>query len=291
MPQSRGFFDYMRAAFNARPFGMFVAPNWVGVASFALLGLANPGFWVLGAGLEMGYLAWLSTNRRFQRTVDASRLSGSDRDWQRKIGGLLSGLGDGDRHRYDALATRCKSILDQQTQGEAAAIDAQSEGLGRLMWMYLRLLVARHSIDRVLTDAGRGEPLDRRLKDLEAQVAAPSAPSAPGAPGVSDDLRRSLTSQVDILRQRLAQQTDAREKLRFLDAEIVRIQEQVELIREQAALSTDPERLSQRIDQITATLGGTAQWIRDQQQVYGEMEDLLTEPPPLATAARAREIQ
>ena len=288
MPQSRGFFDYMRAAFNARPFGMFVAPNWVGVASFALLGLANPGFWVLGAGLEMGYLAWLSTNRRFQRTVDASRLSGSDRDWQRKIGGLLSGLGDGDRHRYDALATRCKSILDQQTQGEAAAIDAQSEGLGRLMWMYLRLLVARHSIDRVLTDAGRGEPLDRRLKDLEAQVAAPSAP---GAPGVSDDLRRSLNSQVDILRQRLAQQTDAREKLRFLDAEIVRIQEQVELIREQAALSTDPERLSQRIDQITATLGGTAQWIRDQQKVYGEMEDLLTEPPPLATAARAREIQ
>ena len=67
----------------------------------------------------------------------------------------------------------------------------------------------------------------------------------------------------------------------FLDAELMRIQEQVELIREQAALSTDPELLSQRIDQIAATLGGTAQWIRDQQQVYGAMEDLLAEPPPL----------
>ena len=28
MPRSRGLFDYVRAAFNARPFGMFVAPNW-----------------------------------------------------------------------------------------------------------------------------------------------------------------------------------------------------------------------------------------------------------------------
>jgi hypothetical protein len=87
MPQSRGFFDYMRAAFSARPFGMFVAPNWVGVASFALLGLVNPGFWVLGGGLELGYLAVLSTNRRFQRTVDASNLSGCCRDWATAIAG------------------------------------------------------------------------------------------------------------------------------------------------------------------------------------------------------------
>jgi hypothetical protein len=65
----------------------------------------------------------------------------------------------------------------------------------------------------------------------------------------------------------------------------------VELIREQAALTTDPEVLSQRIDQIAATLGGTGQWIRDQQQVYGAMEDLLTEPPPVMGASRPRESQ
>jgi hypothetical protein len=38
--------------------------------------------------------------------------------------------------------------------------------------------------------------------------------------------------------------------------------------------------LSQRIDEIAATLGGTSQWIRDQQQIFGAMEDLLTEPAP-----------
>jgi hypothetical protein len=49
--------------------------------------------------------------------------------------------------------------------------------------------------------------------------------------------------------------------------------------------------LSRRIDEIAATLGGTGQWIKDQQQVYGAMDDLLSEPPPLTTDARAKETE
>jgi hypothetical protein len=284
MPQTRGFFDYLRAAFTARPLGMFVPPNWVGLGAFALLGLANPGFWVLGAGLELGYLAILSTNRRFQRTVDAGQVSGSEHEWQRKIAELLARLDDRDRRRYEALAARCRAILDQQLHGADVphGLEAQSEGLGRLLWMYLRLLVARQAIEHVLNDGRRGEPIEDRLRELDAQI---------GKRDLADDLRRSLSSQAEILRQRIERQSEAREKLAFLDAELTRIQEQVELIREQAALSTDPVLLSQRIDQIAATLGGTAQWIRDQQQVYGAMEDLLTEPPPLASRVRVRESQ
>lgn len=284
MAQQQGFVDYLRAAFNARPFGMFVPPNWVGLGAFALLGLANPGFWVLGLGLELGYLAVLATNPRFQRTVHASRLSSSDGDWQQKIGALITRLDPPDRRLYETLLTRCRAILDQQLHGGAIphGLDSQSDGLGRLLWMYLRLLVARQAIRRVLADAERGESLSGRLKALDAQIAQSE---------LSDDLRRSLNSQADILRQRIAQQTEARQKLAFLDAELTRIQEQAELIREQAALSTDPEILSQRIDEIAASLGGTSQWIRDQQKVYGAMEDLLSEPPPLATSIRVRESQ
>jgi hypothetical protein len=103
-------------------------------------------------------------------------------------------------------------------------------------------------------------------------------------------MRRILECQLEILRQRQQQRSDAERKLAFIDAELERIAQQVELIREQAALSTDPELLSQRIDEITATLGTTGQWIRDQQQVFGAMEDLLLEPPPLAPDARAKEM-
>jgi hypothetical protein len=284
MAQTRGFFDYVFAAFNARPFGMFVAPNWIGLGAFALLGMANQGFWVLGAGLELGYLAMLATNPRFQRAVDMSEATGSEHEWRVKIDDLLARLSEPERRQYLALATRCQAILDQQAQGDHAELGLreQNDGLNRLLWMYLKLLTAKQAIERVLSEAQRGEAIDNRLRDLDAQLTNRE---------LGDDLRRSLTSQAEILRQRVVQQTEARQKLAFVRAELTRIEEQVELIREQAALSTDPEALSRRIDQIVATLGGTGQWIRDQHQVLGAMEDLLADPPPLTSAPRAKESQ
>ena len=285
MAEKPGFFDYVKAAFNARPLGMFVAPNWVGLAAFGLLGVTNPGFWILGAGLELGYLLTLATNTRFQRTVSSQPLAAARAEWNARISGLLGRLTEEDRLRYLGLADRCSSIIDLQTHGGAESplgIEAQADSLGRLSWMFLRLLVARHTI---LTVLGAGEDeavLEQRRRALERQTQDESVPA---------DLRRSLSGQIEILGQRIDQRDQAEKKLAFIDAELARIEEQVELIREQAALSTDPEILSQRIDQIAATLGGTGQWIRDQQKVYGAMDDLLTEPPPLSVDARAKESE
>jgi hypothetical protein len=284
MPAKPGFFDYVAAAFNARPLGMFVAPNWIGIGAFGLLGLLNPGFWVIGAGLEIGYLLLLATHPRFQRVVAAKPLAAATADWNQRIQKLLGRLDAGDRRLYDALAERCRSIIELQLHSASSpppGIETQADSLGRLSWMYLRLLVARRTIRQVL-GGGDDEDLLKRRAALERQQQSET---------LSEELRRSLSGQVEILNQRLRQRGDAERQVSFIDAELERIAQQVELIREQAALSTDPELLSQRIDEITATLGTTGQWIREQQQVYGAMDDLLTEPPPLAPDARARESQ
>jgi hypothetical protein len=285
MASKPGFLDYVTAAFNARPMGMFVAPNWVGLTAFALLGVANPGFWVLGAGLELGYLLTLATSTRFQRAVSSRPLAAARAEWNSRIERLGSRLDRNDRERFAALSQRCASIIDLQTHGAVEApqgIGAQADSLGRLSWMFLRLLVARSTILNVVRDGEDEEVLARRKAALERQASDDT---------VEADLRRSLSGQIEILQQRIDQRGEAERKLAYIDAELARIEEQVELIREQAALSTDPEILSRRIDEIAATLGGTGQWIRDQQQVYGAMEDLLTEPPPLAIDARAKESE
>ncbi|MBI3262878.1 MAG: hypothetical protein HYZ58_06980 [Acidobacteria bacterium] len=273
-----GFGDYLRAAFNARPIGMLVPPNWIGLAAFGLLGMTNPGFWAIGLGLELAYLTTLATNPRFQRSVGASKLSDTHQQWQRQIDALMSRLDETDRRRYRAFESRCQSILNLQIQGSAVptGLEAQADSLGRLRWIYLRLLVTRQIVRQVLGEGAppreAGNELTGRIGQVERQLEAPD---------LTADLRRSLSSQLDILRQRLDKRSEAGQKLTFLDAEITRIQEQVELIREQAALSADPEALSRRIDEIATTLAGTSQWIKEQQQIYGAVEDLLLEPPPL----------
>jgi hypothetical protein len=229
----------------------------------------------------------MATNERFQRLVAARPLESASADWNKRIHALLGRLDNADRRTYDLLSQRCRSIIDLQLHSASpettpGGLESQADGLGRLSWMFLRLLVARRTIRHVIGEAGDSAELRKRVSSLERQRADENQ---------TEELRRSLSGQIDILNQRLQQRTDAERKLTYIDAEVERIQQQIELIREQAALSTDPELLSQRIDEITATLGTTGQWIRDQQKVYGAMEDLLTEPPPLGPDARAKESQ
>ncbi len=270
--------DYFRAAFNARPQGMFVPPNWVGLGVFGFLGLLNPGFWIIGAGCELGYLAWLGTNPRFQKLVAGDRLSDERRDWQKRVFSLITQLSPPEQQRYRALEARCQGILEQQSRTSAAApgLNEQQEGLGRLVWIYLSLLLTQESIRKIVRESANSPEQSAQLKEridkLQQQLEQPS---------INEDLRKSLSSQIEILQQRQEKKREAGDKLVFLDAELTRIQEQVELLREQAILSTDPEAVSQRIDQVTTTLGSTNQWIKDQQKIYGAMEDLLVDPPPL----------
>jgi hypothetical protein len=290
--------DYVREAFNARPIGMFLPPNWAMLGAFGLAGvLHDPGWWVLGAGAELGYLLLLSTNARFQRFVGGKMSAGVTNDAERRLAALHGTLPDAEKRRYQALAQRCQSVLEQQFQHDtnAPGYGSQSESLAKLTWMYLRLLVTRQAIQRIMREGsirapgdpppvpgtGDSKRLEQRLAELKRKLADPS---------IGDDLRRSLQGQAELLEQRVARRGEADKKLAFLDAELTRIEEQVELIREQAVLSTDPDRLSERIDEISATLGTTGDWIADQQKTIGALDDLIADPPPLASQTRAREL-
>jgi len=274
----QGLWTYVKEAFNARPIGMFVPPNWIGLAGIALAGLLNPGFWAIGAGLELAYLFGLSSNKRFQRFVDGSAKLEERQQWQQKLQAIVAQLDPEDRERYVNLQRRCYTIIEQQRQsGETPELEMQGEGLSKLLWIYLRLLRTRQSLLRIIResidlDRGRGEPLDKRLKRLSGEVQSPS---------ISEDLRKSLEGQLEILQQRMEKRRETRDKLAFLDAELVRIEEQVELLREQAVMSTTPHAVSERIDHIAGTLTDTQQWVRDQQQIMGNVDEILNEPPPM----------
>jgi hypothetical protein len=255
----------------------------------------------------------LGTNARFQRFVSGKLSAGGGNDAERKLATLFATLPDADQRRYQSLAQRAQAILQQQFHGDTAAPGhaSQSDSLAKLTWMYLRLLVTRQAILRVVRDGARtpGEPPPVPPIPGPGQVLRPSAPPQQHGsshrptleqrladlrrrlqdPDIGDDLRRSLESQAELLEQRVARRSQADEKLAFLDAELTRIEEQVELIREQAVLSSDPEHLSQRIDEISASLGSTGEWIADQQKTIGALDDLISEPPPLSSQTRVRE--
>lgn len=272
-----GFLTYLGAAFNARPLGMPLPPNWVGLAAAGLLGLLNPGFWLIGAGVELGYLLALTSNARFRATVDAKHLQDASGTWETKRAALIERLPAAERKRQEALEERCRIVLAHGQDGDDAALDGQqAESLAQLAWVHLRLLLSRNRLDRVVSEAEPPAEVAKRIRDLQKRIADPTT---------SDGLKTSLASQLEILTSRQASHASVRDQLALIDAELERLRQQVELVREQTALSTDASGASRTIDALGATLGETTRWLSDQRQVLGEVEDLTTAPPPAALFA------
>lgn len=279
-----GFLTYLGAAFNARPLGMPIPPNWVGLAAVGLLGLMNPGFWLIGAGLELGYLLVLTSNARFRRTVDATYLQQASGTWETKRAALIERLPAAERKRQEMLEERCRMVLAHGQDGENPSLDGQqAESLAQLAWVHLRLLLSRSRLDRVVSEAEPPAEVAKRIRDLQKRIADPTT---------SEGLKNSLTSQLEILTSRQASHASVRDQLALIDAELERLRQQVELVREQTALSADASGASRTIDALGATLGETTRWLSDQRQVLGEVEDLTTAPPPSALfAERAKPRQ
>lgn len=276
-----GIWRYIKAAFNARPLGMFVAPNWIGLGAFGLLGLVNPGFWVLGAGLELAYLYILSQNQRFRDHIDSLSTSKGVDDGRARLEALLAHLDRESQGRWRQLSNRCQQVLDAQPE-DRAGLDVQADELGRLLWLYAKLLRTRLMLHGLLGEARqKGEDertLERRANDLTRSLEAAS----------SNAMRRSIEAQIDILKRRAGRQAEAQGKLAHVEADLTRIEQQVELLREETLLTSDASTLSSRIDTASSALTETVQWVKEQEDATADLDELLGEEPPLLVPLRRR---
>jgi len=278
-----GLFGYIRAAFNARPPGMPVPPNWIGVAAIGLLGIINPAFWLIGAGVELAYLLLLGTNSRFQRLVDANANAASTQFSSERLEQALKRLPSADAQSFFALQRRCQAALADTPVEQQEIIAAQAQAFGRLAWLYVQLLTARAAIRRVVNLQETGEsharPVMNPIQPAQSMLAVQrdDIQRRLNQPGISNDLRRSLLAQDEILAQRFAMHAEAKQKIGYIDAELSRVEQQVALVREQALLTAQPDGLAGSIDSVTQHLSQTTGWLREQQRVYAELGDVLAD--------------
>lgn len=263
---------YWWAAFNARPLGMPIPPNWIGLAAFGLLGaLLNPGFLLIGGGLELAYLWWLSRNRRFRATVEASAAATPNLDWQGRRAALLDGLERNDRDSQQALEDRCGELVAHLARLEVDSSGSQKANLASLCWLHLRLLAARKAVAAVALAGREANELARKQADLQARLAASD---------LDEQVRTSLASQLAVIERRITSQREAGVRLEFVNAELERIRQQVELVREQVLLATDAAGIAKSVDVLQATLGEANRWLRDQRELFGGLDSALDEPAP-----------
>lgn len=288
MPKAseHGFFDYLKAAFHRRSRlpGLGHLPlNWALVGAFAVLGLANPGFWFLGGAVEAAYLFLRGSSARFQKLIDGERLLAAQGNQQERIQRAVARLDRDSRARYHRLLARCREVVGITEALDEDRVESlkrmRTGGLTQLLWIFLRLLTSRDVLVQAIAQTDRAA-LQGEAERLEAQLAKENE---------SSSLAHSLRSSVEIQKKRLENFDRAAENLRVLDAELDRIEQQVALIREETAVSGKAQILSERLDVVTGALAETNRWMEQNSDLFAGLEglqplesDALPElPPPL----------
>lgn len=261
---------YLRAAFNARPLGMPIPPNWLGLAAVGMLGWAlSPGFLLVGLGLEVAYLAWLSSNPRFRAVVDAGEPVAED-PAEREYQGMLGQLVPQARRRQERLEARATEIV--RTLERSPVMASHVDSVEQLVWLHLRLLVARQTIARVVENARADrESLRQQQTQIGQRLEREDA---------SAELRRSLEQQLQVIEARQAAHGDATRRLEHVESELERIDQQVALIHEQALLATDEERIGTSLDALAASYNEASRWLSGQRDLLGALDTFDTRRLP-----------
>lgn len=274
-----GFWDYVKAAFYRKvpmPLLGRMPVNLMALGVLGVLGLANPGFWLLGLAAEMGYLGGVAGSGRFQKLIQGERLLGAQRGWEVELSQAVTRLGTENQERYKRLLEGCRAILGIADKLEAGSLghlrDMRSRNLNQLLVIFLRLLASQEVISGNLNNLGRGE-LERNVAQVEKALE-----QAKG----NEPLMRSLEGTLAIQKKRLENLQRAQGNLQLIEAELLRIEQQVELLREEAAVAGSPDLLSQKLDAVTSTMGETTRWMDEHREILGSLgESPLTEVPDM----------
>ncbi|VXA98485.1 conserved hypothetical protein [Pseudomonas sp. 8AS] len=252
---------YLWSAFNARPLGMPLSPNWLALAAVGLLGaFISPGFWVLGAGLELAYLGLLASNQRFRNAVDAGEVRVDPAE--QRYESTLAQLGDSQRQRQQRIEGRAREVLQLLSRSPLMASHADS--LEQLVWLNLRLLVAGQALSVVVDTAAQDSAeLQRQEEQIDQRLAATD---------ITDDLRRSLEQQKQVIDARQAAHAEGLRRKEHVDAELARIDQQIALIREQTLLATDEEQIGTALNALTSSFNEASRWLNDQRDLLGVLE-------------------
>jgi hypothetical protein len=230
---------YLKAAFFARlPIpGLGQVPlNLLAVAAFAILGLGHPAFWLLGLGVETAFLFGLATNKRFQRAVDAQGMRVEQVDLEAQRRQLIGQLIPPARDRLAELEAKCARAIDiSRRQGtEDFLLASNQDALDRLRWLYLKLLLGRQ-IMLSQENSASGSQLRRQIGEVQAELASANLPAT---------LRDSKAATLKILERRVELFQRRGQAIAEIDADLERIEAQVDLAVENASLSAQPPALS-----------------------------------------------
>ena len=231
---------YLFRAFFARPDIPLLRLPWnaLGVVAAGIAGFWDPTIWAVAGAGEFMYLLTMASNPGFQQYLEATRnleLRGDTEDSRRS---LVKRVGGAARQRYVKLEEKRRRLetLYRETAGDDLFFENNRDAMQRLTWLYLNLLVAQRNI--VVAPPSDARDLQKQIAAYERQLTI--APTAA--------VRASQQATIRMLRERLDNIQHREVSLAEIDADLTRIETQLDYALEEASLRGRPNAISANVE-------------------------------------------
>jgi len=249
-----GQIDYLKAAFHWQYNKIMLA----GALAFAGVSLSALPL-LLGAGIELIYLATVPNNSRFQRLVRSWRYEDEKRQRERSLSVMFYELPPEMRARFAGLDNTCRAIRENYkrlTSTSQMFVDQMESKLEGLSQSYVRLLNAAFHHREYLRNINRdniNKESTQLQKDLEHEP-----------PKVQEINRK----RIEILAKRLDKYDKIKENCQVIDAQCAAVEDVLNLIRDQSVTMHDPEQIAAHLDGLVKDVEQTEETVREVESIF-----------------------
>jgi hypothetical protein len=249
--------NYVKEAFHLQY-------NWiamVGAGAFAVVsGSLLP--ILLGAGLELMYLAIVPQNWRFQRLVRSWKFSEEQQKHQQQLGEMLRALPPELQSRYVHAAQVCGSIRSNFAQFSATSqiflqqIDTRLQGL-------------LNGYARLLSSAAQQQQYLRNTEQdgIKHEIAGLQRTLNNDPPKVQEINKK----RIEILTKRLQKFDKISENRKVVDAQCSAVEDVLMLVRDQSVTMRDPQQVSERLDSLVKDVEQTEEIVQQVEAIFSGM--------------------
>lgn len=279
-----GLWNYLKGAFFFKWNLLF---GFAATAAAIISGHGDKLLPLVGAA-EAAYLAGMVASSRFRSAIDA-REHASQSSFrvtplhkakpEDALDALVSGLSRSGRSRFEGLRQRClemRTIAQGVGGGTKPRADAVgTPGLDRLLWMFLRLLHSKASLDHFLRSTDEDK--------IRAELAKTHARLADAEKSGDERMERSLRDSLATGELRLDNYSKAESNADFVTVELDRLESKIQTLSEMAVNRQDPDYLSREVDSVAASMQHT-EAAMEELHLVDDLIEGLEEPPSILEA-------
>ncbi len=262
--------------------------NLLGLAAgigFALISPIPGAALAIVAAAELAFLTGLVSSEKFRRAIDAKQAGysssngspavfGQSPEAQISLTEVLNQLAPGPRRRFLELRQRCltlQTIAAKIGGGSSTGQSMRDDGLDKLLWVHLRLLLAQQGLWRFLEETDV-QQLEAQLTDLKARQETASK---------DERLLKSITDGIATVTMRIDNFRAAERNSEFVDLELDRIENKILALSEMSVNNSSPDFISAQVDAVADSMTHTESAIRELDSLTGLSRELSREPPKI----------